>query len=109
MARPTAEEVLIRLSGEFHILLAQMTRNRTLERIMRELTSLTCLIITLYDRPGAPACPQDEHTQLVQMIEKGDSAVASQHMLQHLVHIERTLNLDGDLNYSPDFEAIFAD
>ena len=100
---------IIRLSGEFHTLLAQMARNRTLVRMMRELTSLTCLIITLYDRPGTPACPQDEHTQIVRLIEKGDREAASEYMLQHLGHIERTLNLDGDLNYSPDFDAIFAD
>lgn len=100
---------IIRLSGEFHILLAELARNRTLTRMMRELTSLTCLIITLYDRPGTPACPQDEHTRLVDLIEKGDSEAASQYMLQHLGHIERTLSLDGDLNYSPDFDAIFAD
>ncbi|MGB6007360.1 GntR family transcriptional regulator [Castellaniella sp.] len=99
---------IIRLSGEFHILLAQMARNGPLVRMIRELTSLTCLIITLYDRPGTPACPEDEHAQLVRLIEKGDGAAASLVMLQHLDHIERTLNLDGDLNYSPDFDAIFS-
>jgi len=99
---------IIRLSGEFHIRLAQMSHNRTLVRTIREMTTLTCLIITLYDKPGSPACPQDEHTQLVRLIEKGDKDAAGQHMLQHLLHIERALNLDDDVNYAPDFEAIFA-
>jgi hypothetical protein len=32
---------------------------------MRELCSLTCLIIALYDAPGMPACPHHEHTAIV--------------------------------------------
>lgn len=99
---------IIRLSGEFHMRLAQMARNRTLVRTIREMTTLTCLIITLYDKPGSPACPQEEHTQLVRLIEKGDKDAAGEQMLQHLLHIEHTLNLDDDANYAPDFEAIFA-
>ncbi len=30
-------------------------------------------------------------------------------MLDHLLHIERTLALEGELQAAPDFEAIFAD
>ena len=35
---------------------AEMAGNAILEKLIREMVSLTCLIITLYDRPGAPAC-----------------------------------------------------
>src|SRR5690606_24908714 len=42
---------IIRLSGEFHILLAELAGNSSLLRSTRELATLTCLIISLYDAP----------------------------------------------------------
>jgi DNA-binding GntR family transcriptional regulator len=100
---------IIRLSGEFHILLVEMVASGILTRVIRELTSLTCLIITLYDKPSAPACPQHEHTDLVDLIETGDAKGAEKHMLLHLLHIEEALDLDGASRSAPDFEAIFRD
>lgn len=99
---------VIRLSGEFHILLVEMVANTILTRIIRELTSLTCLIITLYDKPSAPACPHHEHSDLVDLIEAGDAEGAQRHMQLHLEHIENTLDLDGASRSAPDLEAIFA-
>ena len=43
----------MRLSGEFHVLLAELAGNSALARSMRELSTLTCLIISLYDAPTA--------------------------------------------------------
>jgi DNA-binding GntR family transcriptional regulator len=99
---------IIRLSGEFHIHLVDMVSNGILSRVIRELTALTCLIITLYDKPSAPACPQTEHTELVRLIEARDAEGAKQQMLHHLLHIEHALDLDGELQATPDFEAIFS-
>ncbi|MDP1789119.1 MAG: GntR family transcriptional regulator, partial [Methylibium sp.] len=45
--RPT----MVRLSGEFHIRLAEYAGNRMLARSMRGLATLTCLAIFLYDAP----------------------------------------------------------
>ncbi|TCT01952.1 DNA-binding GntR family transcriptional regulator [Paralcaligenes ureilyticus] len=98
---------IIRLSGEFHIHIADMVASSFLPRIMRELTALTCLIITLYDKPNTPACPHHEHRDLVDMIEAHDSAGAKQCMLDHLLHIEHALDLDSTEPAPPDFDAIF--
>jgi DNA-binding GntR family transcriptional regulator len=98
---------IIRLSGEFHIHLAEMAAPGTLPRVMRELTALTCLIITLYDKPNAPACPYTEHEELIDIIEQHDPLGAEQHMLEHLLHIERTLDLSGDEAEAPDLDSIF--
>ncbi|GAB2891815.1 GntR family transcriptional regulator [Paralcaligenes ginsengisoli] len=98
---------IIRLSGEFHIHIADMVANSILPRIMRELTALTCLIITLYDKPNTPACAHHEHRSLVDLIEAHDSAGAQQCMLDHLLHIEQTLDLDSTEPAPPDFDAIF--
>jgi DNA-binding GntR family transcriptional regulator len=99
---------IIRLSGEFHILLVGMVASGIQLRLIRELTSLTCLIITLYDKPSTPACPQSEHTDLVSLIEARSAQAAQEHMLKHLLHIEHTLDLNGEMHGAPDFEAIFS-
>jgi DNA-binding GntR family transcriptional regulator len=84
---------MVRLSGEFHVRLAECAGNRMLERPMRELASLTVLAIFLYDAPHATACREDEHELLVAAIEarRGERAVAL--MLEHLDHIESSLDL----------------
>lgn len=98
---------VIRLSGEFHILLAEMAGNAILEKVIREMVSLTCLIITLYDRPGAPACPEHEHRELIAAIEKRDEGAARAVMREHLEHIEGSLDLTVTEVGAPDFYSIF--
>jgi DNA-binding GntR family transcriptional regulator len=85
---------MIGLSGEFHILLAGMAGNSVLLRTMRELESLTALIITLYDAPGGHSCPYDDHPRLVEAIEAREPERAAQLMLHHLSHVEASLNLN---------------
>ncbi|WP_354686466.1 GntR family transcriptional regulator [Cupriavidus necator] len=99
---------MIRLSGEFHIVLADMAGNAILEKLIREMVSLTCLIITLYDRPGAPACAEHEHRQLIDAIEQRDAARASALMAEHLQHIEASLDLSMPDSGAPDFYSIFS-
>lgn len=98
---------VIRLSGEFHILLAEMAGNAILEKVIREMVSLTCLIITLYDRPGAPACPEHEHRDLIGAIETRDESAARALMREHLEHIEGSLDLTVTEVGAPDFYSIF--
>lgn len=86
---------IIRLSGEFHMLLAAMCGNRYIDKIMAELCPLTCLIIALYDVPNTPACPEDEHQHIVSAIELGEEDKAVSLMQHHLKHIEKALKLDN--------------
>jgi DNA-binding GntR family transcriptional regulator len=83
----------VRLSGEFHVLLAELSGSRISLRLMRELTPLTCLAILCFEAPTAAACPNDEHAQLVDAIAAGDSQQAAALMVEHLHHIERALDL----------------
>lgn len=85
---------IVRLSGEFHMLLAEIAGNKLLMQTMHELTALTCLTILLYDAPVATACQYGEHEQLVAAIERGESRRAVQLMLHHLDHIEAALRLE---------------
>jgi DNA-binding GntR family transcriptional regulator len=83
----------IRLSGEFHILLAEMAGNARLSKIMRELATLTCLIIALYDKPSVPHCISDEHADIVAAIVEGSPARTAKLMIAHLDHVQHGLDL----------------
>jgi len=99
---------IIRLSGEFHILLADMSGNAFVLKMTRELCSLTCLIIALYDSPGITACPHHEHGHLVDALEARDVDRAGALMREHLDHVERSLDLKLPSGDEIDLEAVFA-
>ena len=99
--RPT----MVRLSGEFHIRLAEYAGNRMLERSMRALASLTCLSIFLYDAPHATACREDEHELLLNAIARRRADRAAELMLEHLAHIEASLDLRAPRDEAVDLAA----
>lgn len=100
------KRAVIRLSGEFHSLAAELAGNSALARNMRELAVLTCLMIVLYDAPTSESCRADEHSQIVDAIAKRDSAKAESLMLKHLDHIEKGMKLEA-VSEEVDLEAIF--
>lgn len=85
----------IRLGGEFHMLLAELAGNKVLQRFMTELVSRCSLIIALYESPGAPMCGNDEHRQLMALIEQGAVAQAIALIEHHLLEIEARLRMDA--------------
>jgi DNA-binding GntR family transcriptional regulator len=93
----------VRLSGEFHVLLAELSGSSIYLRLMRELTPLTCLAILSFEAPTAAACPNDEHTRLIDAIEAADARRAGALMREHLLHIERALDLGRD-NEEPEVD-----
>jgi DNA-binding GntR family transcriptional regulator len=100
---------IIRLSGEFHVMLAQFTSNGLMLRLVRELVSLNCLIIALYDSPGVPSCPLHGHVGIIDAIAAGDGARAARMMVKHLEEVESTLKLDGPTPHdSLDLGSIFS-
>ena len=102
------KRAIIRLSGEFHQLIAEIAGNRYLAKTMRDLETLTCLVIILYDAPNVPACPYHEHADLVDVIEARDEKRAAEQMLEHLRHVEASLNFERRSDGEIDFEAVFA-
>jgi DNA-binding GntR family transcriptional regulator len=85
---------LIRRSGEFHLLLAELAGNGAIARFLRELVSRTSLIIAVYEAPGESCCPVDEHAAIIEALTARQPAVAAQAMHAHLVGIERRLRLE---------------
>jgi DNA-binding GntR family transcriptional regulator len=100
------KRAVIRLSGEFHSLAADLAGNSALARSMRELSLLTCLMIFLYDAPTTDSCRADEHTQIIDAIAKRDAPRAERLMLEHLEHIEGSMKLEA-ASEEVDLEAIF--
>jgi len=99
---------VVRLSGEFHLLLAELAGNSALARTMRELSTLTCLIISLYDAPTATSCRADEHEEIVEAIKRKDARKAETLMLHHLEHIQESLKLDAGSDEA-DLESILGE
>ena len=104
--RRNDKRAVIRLSGEFHTLTAELAGNSALARSMRELCMLTCLTIFLYDAPTAQSCRDDEHQMIIDAVAKRDRTRAEKIMLDHLDHIEGSLQLDQSSGEA-DLEAIF--
>jgi DNA-binding GntR family transcriptional regulator len=102
------KRAIVRLSGEFHQLIAEVAGNRYLAKTLRDLETLTCLVIILYDAPNMPACPYHEHSDLVDAIEARDEKRAAEHMVEHLQHVEASLHFERAPDGEIDFEAVFA-
>lgn len=82
---------IVRASGEFHRVLAELAGNPPLAKAMHELTAQTCLAILLYHAPTAVSCRDDEHAAIVAAIARGDARAACRLMHTHLDHIEGAL------------------
>jgi DNA-binding GntR family transcriptional regulator len=96
------------LAGKFHLLIAEMVGNRVMARTLTEVVSLMSLAVILYRSPRAALCPEDEHADLVDLIEAGDAERATREMRTHLDHIEQTLDLAATAPQELPLEAIFA-
>lgn len=106
--RKNDRAAIIRLSGEFHVLLAELAGNTILVRMMHDLTAQTCLVITLYDRANTPACQHHHHGDIIEAIEARDAELAKQRLIAHLREVESTLRLEIDDEQEVDLSDIFA-
>jgi DNA-binding GntR family transcriptional regulator len=84
----------IRLAGEFHTLLADMTSNAFLARYVNEVVSRCSLILALYGRPHSADCAVSEHRSVLAALAAGDAARAVEVMDQHLDLITTRALLD---------------
>ncbi len=99
---------LIKLTGSFHVRLAETAGNAVLCDILRELVARSSLIIVLYQSPGTRTCPPHEHRTLLDAIEAGNATRAGKLMREHLRHIERALDLESSPERTIDLASVFA-
>jgi DNA-binding GntR family transcriptional regulator len=103
----------IRLSGDFHLHIANAANHQTLGRILRELVSRTSLILMTYSqshvqaRPDATSCGCREHRALLDAIRLRDPREAARLMQAHLEQLESQLQFDVPAEEPPDLLALF--
>jgi len=88
------QRTVIRLSGEFHIILARLSQSRELERQVELLVARTSLVTQLYANPNALGCWHHQHDELLNMLSRRDADRAAQLMVQHLQELESALRVD---------------
>ncbi len=98
---------IVALSGEFHFLLADMAGNSFLARTLRELETLSALIIILFGTANHQVCPGDQPA-IVDAVETRDEERAAELMLHHLGHVERSVQLQSPEKTPGTLEEIFS-
>jgi DNA-binding GntR family transcriptional regulator len=96
----------IRLSGQFHTMLAQIAGNPILLRTMKELVTRTSLIIGIFGS-GVSNCRDDDHAAIVGAFHTRDAEKAAWMMALHLKHIESHLQLNAKSTDSVDLIELF--
>lgn len=104
--RGNDRRAILKLSGEFHLLLAEAADNSILLELLRDLVSRSSLIIAVYQSPGASPCPPDAHRELTATLERRERA-AIKLMIQHLDHVFADLMLEDRNGGGVDLKTVF--
>lgn len=104
--RGNDRRAILKLSGEFHLLLAEAADNSILLEVLRDLVSRSSLIIAVYQSPGASLCPPDAHRELTATLERRERA-AIKLMVQHLDHVFADLMLEERNGSGIDLKTVF--
>jgi len=81
------------LSGQFHLEIARIADQSTVEGFVSELISRSSLIIALYWRRRAALCETQAHHALLDAFVAHDGALAEQLMKSHLLDLVASLDL----------------
>lgn len=104
--RSENRQEIIRLSGEFHVLVAMVSGNSFLTRTLRELVTRTSLIVALFGSGKSSCCRDDEHERILEAIEARDASLASDLAREHLEHIRRDLDFTKTHKTQPDLVSL---
>jgi len=97
----------IRLAGEFHILLAELTGSKLLIEFIIQVVSRSSLILARFGRPHSAECGIDEHIQLIEALKNLDVKAATDIMDHHLHAVEDRAKAD-DEDDGPDISEILS-
>lgn len=99
---------MIALSGEFHLLLAEISGNTVLRRYLADLVARESLIIQLYEKPEQGNCSHDEHAEIVEALLGADTERLDAVIGAHIDGIAATLDLRPAHIPRPSLEDVFA-
>lgn len=97
----------LKLSGEFHLIIAETAGNQILVDMLRDLISRSSLIIAVYQSPGVACCPPDEHRALALALERRETR-ATTLMSEHLEQVLADLRLEESAEAGVDLRSVFA-
>lgn len=81
------------LASSFHLKMATLTGNPVLSTYLKELISRCSLIVALHEPAGHASCEHEEHTRIVDCMERNDASAAIQAMEEHLSILEKRIHL----------------
>jgi DNA-binding GntR family transcriptional regulator len=97
----------IRLSGEFHTELAQLTGNGVLCECLSGLVARSTLISALYESLGKSSCSYEDHEAILAALDAGDATLAAELMARHLQEVELKM-LERPVRGAVDLHEVFA-
>ena len=97
----------LKYSGEFHLIVAEVGGNQVLTGMLRDLVSRSSLIIAVYQVPGAPCCPPEEHRELARALERRQSRAVGL-MVRHLERVRADLRLEEVPEKRVDLRSVFS-
>ncbi len=100
---------IIRLSGEFHVLIATVSGNSFLIRTLRELVTRTSLIVAMFGSGNSSCCREDEHERILDAIQSRDASLAAALARDHLDHIRMDLDFKQSHKTAPDLVTLLRD
>jgi len=84
----------IRLSGEFHLLMAHSSGNKVLLKVLQDILVKSSLSLAAHAHHHDLSCSMNEHTILLDAIETGDADKAQEILLAHLGTIAEEISED---------------
>ena len=97
----------IELSGDFHMILADLAGNSVLSGYLHQLVTRTILIQVLYGPKHF--CLVHEHAEILEALERGDAGSAAERLSGHFDSIQGSCDLRDTDDEVVDLRAIFQD
>ena len=97
----------IELSGDFHMILADLAGNSVLSGYLHQLVTRTILIQVLYGPKHF--CLVHEHAEILEALERGDASSAAERLSRHFDSIQGSCDLRDIDDEVVDLRAIFQD
>ncbi len=97
----------VRLSGEFHLKLAEAADNLPLAGFLRSLVAQSALILAQYEGGSRAPCFDEEHQRLLDALQARDGSRAVDLMMRYMDRMDRTLDVDEE-GAPDDLHAVFS-
>ncbi|WP_425261225.1 GntR family transcriptional regulator [Rubrivivax sp. RP6-9] len=99
----------VRLSAEFHYLLARAAGSDFVEQALRQLVSRTSMLVALFEPARSMRCACEEHAEIAAALLAGNGAEAMKAMHRHLALVETRLRPSSDIASGDPVDVLRAD